>query len=61
MLVIKEARGTDRKVEGSIPDGVIRIFIYLILLAALWPWELLSLLTEMSTRNNSWAVKAVGA
>jgi hypothetical protein len=29
---------TSRKVAGSIPDGVSRIFIDIILPAALWPW-----------------------
>jgi hypothetical protein len=29
---------TNRKVAGSIPDGVNEIFIDIILLAALWPW-----------------------
>jgi hypothetical protein len=34
---------TNRKVEGSIPDGVIGIIINIILPIALWPWGLLSL------------------
>ena len=29
---------SSRKVAGSIPDGVIEIFIDIILPAALWPW-----------------------
>jgi len=29
---------TSRKVEGSIPDGVIESFIDIIVPAALWPW-----------------------
>ena len=45
-----------RKVAGSIPVGATGIFfVEIILPAALWP------LTEMSTRNISWEVKAVGA
>ena len=34
---------TNRKVAGSIPDGVIEFFIDIILLIALWPWGRLSL------------------
>jgi hypothetical protein len=30
--------GTSRKVAGSILGGVTVFFIYIILLAALWPW-----------------------
>ena len=43
------------------PMGSLEFFIYLIPLAALWPWGLHSLLTEMSTRITSWEVKAAGA
>jgi hypothetical protein len=35
--------GTNRKVAGSIPDGVIGIFIGIILPIALWSWGRLSL------------------
>jgi hypothetical protein len=47
---------TSRKVAGSIPDGVIDI----ILPAVLWPLGSTQPLTEMSTRNISWWVKAAG-
>jgi hypothetical protein len=47
------------KLEGCGFDY--RFFIYIILPAALWLWDLLSLLTELSTRNISWGVKAAGA
>jgi hypothetical protein len=45
---------TSRKVVGYIPDGVTGIFSDIIL-------GLTQPLTEMSTRNNSWGVKADSA
>jgi len=45
---------TNRKIAGSIPDGVIGMFHWhKILPTALWPWGRLILLTEMSTRSIS--------
>jgi hypothetical protein len=55
------AVATSRKVAVSIPDGVIRIsqrynpFVRTMALGSTQP------LTEMSTRNTSWGVKAAGA
>ena len=46
-----------QKVAVSIPDGP----IVLTLAPALSPWGRLSLLTEMSTSDISWGVKAVDA
>jgi len=49
------------RVEGSIPDGVIGIFHWHNpsgRIMALWSTQPL---TEMSTRNISWGVKAAGA
>ena len=49
-----EGRGFDSRVS-------LEFFIDIILLAALWPWRSTHPLTEMSTRNISWGVKAAGA
>ena len=49
-----------QKVTGSIPDGVIGIFHRLNLPGRIMALGLNQLLTEMSTRNISWGVKAAG-
>jgi hypothetical protein len=43
------------------PMVSVEFFIDIILSVALWPMGRLNLLTEMSTRNISWGVKAAGA
>ena len=43
------------------PMVSLEFFIDIILPAALWPLESTQPLTEMSTRNISWRVKAAGA
>ena len=47
-------RGFDSRVVS------LEFFIDIIIPAALWPWGLTQPLTEMSTRNISWGVKAAG-
>jgi len=52
---------TNRKVAGSIPDGVIGIFHWRNPAGRTMALGLTQPLTEMSTRNISWRVKAAGA
>ena len=47
--------------QTRFPMVSLEFFTHVILLAALWPWGQLSLLTEMSTRNISWEVKVAGS
>jgi hypothetical protein len=49
---------TNRKVAGSIPDGVSRIFHWYNPSGRTMVLESTQPLTEMSTRNISWGVKA---
>ena len=51
---------TNRKVAGSIPDGVIGIFDWHIPSCCTMSLGLTQPLTEMSTSNISWKVKAAG-
>ena len=48
---------TKRKVAGSSPDGVILIFIDIILPVALMALGLTQPLEEISTRNITWKIK----
>jgi len=52
---------TSRKVAGSIPDGVIKIFYWHNPSYRTMALGLTQPLAEMSTRNISWGVKAAGA
>jgi hypothetical protein len=52
---------TNRKVAGSIPDGVIGIFHWHNPYDRTMALGSTPLLTEMSTRSISWGVKAAGA
>jgi hypothetical protein len=52
---------TSRKVAGSIPDGVTGIFLWHNPSGRIMALGLTQPLTEMSTRNISWGVKAAGA
>ena len=56
-----EALATNQKVAGSIPDGVIGIFHLHNPSGRTMALGLTQPLTEMSTRNISWGVKAAGA
>ena len=50
-----------RRSRVQFPMVSLDFSIDIILPAAIWPWGQLSLLTEMSTGNVSWGVKAAGA
>ena len=52
---------TSRKIAGSIPDVVIRIFQLYYPTGRTMPLGSTQPLTEMSTRNISWGIKAAGA
>ena len=52
---------TSREVAGSIPDGIIGIFHSLHPSGRTMALGLTQSLTEMSTRNIFWGVKAAGA
>jgi hypothetical protein len=52
---------TSRKVASSIPDGAIGIFHLLNSSSRTMTSGSTQPLTEMSTRNNSWGIKAAGA
>jgi hypothetical protein len=52
---------TSRKVAGTIPDGVIGMFHWHKPSGRTMALGLTQPLTEMSTRNISWGVKAAGA
>jgi hypothetical protein len=52
---------TSRKVTGSIPDGVIRIFHWHIISGCTMALGSTQPLTEMSTRNISWGGRAASA
>jgi hypothetical protein len=54
-------RATNRKVAGSIPDGVTAIFHWHNPSGRTMALESTQPLTEMCTRNISWGVKAAGA
>jgi hypothetical protein len=56
--VAQLVQATNRQVAGSIPDGVIGFFQPVGRTMALGSTQPL---TEMSTRNISWGVKAAGA
>jgi len=44
-------------VTGSIPVGVIGIFNWLLLLAAVWPWGWFSLRQKLVPGSTSWRIR----
>ena len=58
---MNEACAISRKVAGSVPDGAIRISSWISPSGRTLALGSTQLLTEKSTRNISWEVKAAGA
>jgi hypothetical protein len=59
--LVEALRNKNRKVAGSIPDSVIGIFHWHNPVGRTMALGSTQPLTEMSTRNISWGVKAAGA
>jgi hypothetical protein len=58
---LRHSATNHQKVAGSIPDGIIGIFHWHNTSGRTMALELTQPLTEMSTRNISWGIKAAGA